>query len=210
MKKRLSTNNIEEEAYNRRIHETVGLQGGNAMDLRIEKTEKGIRNAFIELRSRKPLEKITIKELCEHAYINKSTFYSHYKDIYDLSERMEEEVVSSITNSISHPEYIMENPAEFTRELFLAYLSQNSLITILFSGSQRNHLADRIETSIKEMIFRKHPEYRKDRVRNIILSYCIQGGYHAFQRNRDKDKQTLISVISDLTEVVKPLYEAEY
>ena len=56
MKKRLSTNNIEEEAYNRRIHETVGLQGGNAMDLRIEKTEKGIRNAFIELRSRKPLE----------------------------------------------------------------------------------------------------------------------------------------------------------
>ena len=210
MKKRLSTNNIEEEAYNRRIHETVGLQGGNAMDLRIEKTEKGIRNAFIELRSRKPLEKITIKELCEHAYINKSTCYSHYKDIYDLSERMEEEVVSSITNSISHPEYIMENPAEFTRELFLAYLSQNSLITILFSGSQRNHLADRIETSIKEMIFRKHPEYRKDRVRNIILSYCIQGGYHAFQRNRDKDMQTLISVISDLTEVVKPLYEAEY
>mgnify|MGYP000072629226 FL=1 len=104
----------------------------------------------------------------------------------------------------------MENPAEFTRELFLAYLSQNSLITILFSGSQRNHLADRIETSIKEMIFRKHPEYRKDRVRNIILSYCIQGGYHAFQRNRDKDMQTLISVISDLTEVVKPLYEAEY
>ena len=92
MKKRLSTNNIGEEAYNRRIHETVGLQGGNAMDLRIEKTEKGIRNAFIELRSSKPLEKITIKELCEHAYINKSTFYSHYKDIYDLSERMEEEV----------------------------------------------------------------------------------------------------------------------
>ena len=210
MKKRLSTNNIEEEAYNRRIHETVGLQGGNAMDLRIEKTEKGIRNAFIELRSRKPLEKITIKELCEHAYINKSTFYSHDKDIYDLSERMEEEVVSSITNSSSPPEYIRENPAEFTRELFLAYLSQNSLITILFSGSQRNHLADRIETSIKEMIFRKHPEYRKDRVRNIILSYCIQGGYHAFQRNRDKDMQTLISVISDLTEVVKPLYEAEY
>ena len=31
------------------------------MDLRIEKTERGIKNAFIELRSRKPLEKITVK-----------------------------------------------------------------------------------------------------------------------------------------------------
>ena len=114
------------------------------MDLRVKKTERGIKNAFIELRSRKPLEKITVKELCELAYINKSTFYSHYKDIYELSDSMEEEVVRSITNSISHPEYIMENPAEFTRELFLAYLSQNSLTVILFSGSQRNHLVDRI------------------------------------------------------------------
>ncbi|EKC69722.1 TetR family HTH transcriptional regulator [human gut metagenome] len=40
----------------------------------------------------KPLEKITVKELCESARINKSTFYAHYKDIYDLSDAMEEEV----------------------------------------------------------------------------------------------------------------------
>ena len=36
---------------------------GGKMDLRIEKTERGIKNAFIELRSKKPLEKITVKEL---------------------------------------------------------------------------------------------------------------------------------------------------
>ena len=83
------------------------------MDLRIEKTERGIKNAFIELRSRKSLEKITVKELCESARINKSTFYAHYKDIYDLSDAMEEEVVQSITNSIQHPEYLLEYPAEF-------------------------------------------------------------------------------------------------
>ena len=48
------------------------------MDLRIEKTRQSIVNAFIALRSRKPLEKITVKELCEKAQINKSTFYFHY------------------------------------------------------------------------------------------------------------------------------------
>ena len=51
------------------------------MDIRIEKTKTAIHNTFLELRSKKPLEKITIKELCEKAQINKSTFYSHYKDI---------------------------------------------------------------------------------------------------------------------------------
>ena len=159
------------------------------MDLRIEKTERGIKNAFIELRSKKPLEKITVKELCEMACINKSTFYSHYKDIYDLSDSMEDEVVRSITNSISHPEYIMERPAEFTRELFLAYLSQNAL------------------TMIKEMVFKEYPEFRNDEKWNIILSYCIQGGYHTFQRNREGDRNTLIATIGKITEAVQELYE---
>ena len=56
------------------------------MDLRIEKTEKAIRNAFMELRARMPLEKIRVRELCAAACINKSTFYAHYTDIYALSE----------------------------------------------------------------------------------------------------------------------------
>lgn len=180
------------------------------MDLRIEKTERGIKNAFIELRSKKPLEKITVRELCERAYIHKSTFYSHYKDIYDLSDSLEDEVVRQITNSISHPEYIMEHPAEFTKELFLAYLSQNTLTMILFSGSQRNNLADRIETSVKEMVYQEYPECRGDEVWNIVLSYCIQGAYHTFQRNREGDMNTLIEVLGDITEVVKEVYEKRH
>ncbi len=90
------------------------------MDIRIEKTEKAIRNAFIELRSGKPLEKITVKELCQLAYINKSTFYSHYEDIYALSDALELETVASITNSISRSyEYSAENLDVFTRERVL-------------------------------------------------------------------------------------------
>ena len=65
------------------------------MDIRIEKTERAIKNAFLELRSRKPLGKITVKELCSLAAINKSTFYSHYEDIYALSDKMESETIVS-------------------------------------------------------------------------------------------------------------------
>ena len=72
------------------------------MDLRIQKTEQAIKNAFIELRSTKSLEKITVKELCELAMINKSTFYSHYEDIDALSETMEQEPDATIIGSIGH------------------------------------------------------------------------------------------------------------
>lgn len=55
------------------------------MDLRVEKTRRSIINGFLELRARKPLEKIRVRELCEKAQINKSTFYDHYRDVYDLA-----------------------------------------------------------------------------------------------------------------------------
>ena len=39
------------------------------MDIRIEKTERAIRNAFLELRAAKPLEKITVKEQIGRAHV---------------------------------------------------------------------------------------------------------------------------------------------
>ncbi len=40
------------------------------MDKRIIKSKENIKNAFIELRTKKELRKITVKELCEKANIN--------------------------------------------------------------------------------------------------------------------------------------------
>ena len=108
------------------------------MDLRIEKTKKSIINSFIELRSKKELEKITVKELCEKAQINKSTFYSHYHDIYDLSEQLETEVVNSIIEQMNHPEYVIEKPELFTHELYAGHMARSALIEILFSGTRSN------------------------------------------------------------------------
>lgn len=177
------------------------------MDLRVEKTENGIKNAFLELRSKKALEKITVKELCEKAHINKSTFYAHYQDIYALSDRMETEVVKNITDNILALNPAADSFSTFTKEFTYAFVSQSSLINILFSGKQRNHLASRIEESIKEMFFRKYPERREDLRWNVILSYSIQGAYWAFQGNRRYDVNKVIAVISSIAEGVGKLLE---
>ena len=94
------------------------------MDIRIEKTRQSIINAFIELRSHKELERITIKELCEKAQINKSTFYAHYQDIYHLSDTLETEVVVSIMENLTHPERVLDDTAFFSRELFMGFLGK--------------------------------------------------------------------------------------
>lgn len=150
------------------------------MDLRIQKTRSSIINAFLELRSRKPIEKITITELAELAVINKATFYKHYKDIYDLSESLEDEMIASILRSIPDPGKILSDPYNLTKEIFIAITSQSQMLATLFSGSRRSCLIQKLEIQIKEMIFREYPELRSDLETNIRLTVVIQGGFHAF------------------------------
>ncbi len=151
------------------------------MDIRIAKTKKGIISAFLELRSKKAIEKITVKALCEKAEINKSTFYTHFKDIYDLSEYLETKIANEIVSSLRHPEYLFSKPDIFIRELSYAYTAQENLIHTLFSGSRENMLLVRVEDSLKEIIFSLRPEYKDNITANVLFTLSIYGGFYAFE-----------------------------
>ena len=53
-------------------------------DLRIIKTQKILYNTLLELLKEQPFEKIKVSNICQRARINRSTFYSHYNDKYEL------------------------------------------------------------------------------------------------------------------------------
>lgn len=65
-------------------------------DVRARYTRRVIIDAFVDLWQQKPLAKITVREICEKAQINRSTFYKHYQDCYDLRDRLEEETLDNL------------------------------------------------------------------------------------------------------------------
>lgn len=69
-------------------------------DARVRYTRMIIRHTFLELLKEKPLAKITVKEICETAEINRTTFYKHYRDPYDLLEQLELEAIHSLLSII--------------------------------------------------------------------------------------------------------------
>ncbi len=69
-------------------------------DQRTRLTKMLIRKALTSLLSQKPIQSISIKELCEQAGINRGTFYSHYTDIYDLLEKIEEEMMQDFQSAL--------------------------------------------------------------------------------------------------------------
>lgn len=70
-------------------------------DRRIRKTEQAIQEAFAKLLSGKSVEEITVKLLCETADINKSTFYLHYRDIYDCADQLRDNIVEDFCEIIT-------------------------------------------------------------------------------------------------------------
>ena len=52
-------------------------------DLRVKKTKKAIAEAFMALLLEKPVEEMTVNELCDRADVRRTTFYKHYRDKFD-------------------------------------------------------------------------------------------------------------------------------
>ena len=165
------------------------------MDLRVKKTKKNIKEAFYQLRKKKPIEKISVKELSEAAVINKATFYLHYKDVYDLSDKLENELISSIIDSVKKYDLRL-GKTEF--KLFAENLSREIVahskeIGILFSGYDNNKFINHLEDKIKEYIFMSFPNIPNNNEINIIFTLFIQGSYQAHIRNPNINPEILIA-----------------
>ncbi|MDF2513235.1 MAG: transcriptional regulator, TetR family [Herbinix sp.] len=65
-------------------------------DRRIRYTKKVIKESFMDLLLNRPSHKITVKEVCEKAEINRTTFYSYYDDIHSLTKEMQNDSISDI------------------------------------------------------------------------------------------------------------------
>ncbi len=65
------------------------------IDRRVKYTQHILKESLRELLKQRPIERITVKEICENADINRGTFYSHYADQYDLYNKVVEELILS-------------------------------------------------------------------------------------------------------------------
>lgn len=61
-------------------------------DLRVRRTRKLLQQAFIELTVEKGFAALTVRDITERAMVNRSTFYRHYLDKYDLLEEYLNEI----------------------------------------------------------------------------------------------------------------------
>jgi AcrR family transcriptional regulator len=77
--------------------------GGRQMvkeDQRTMLTKRLLKDSLVKLLKEKSIYKITVRELCEIADINRSTFYRYYENQFSLLGEMEEEILEHIYTNL--------------------------------------------------------------------------------------------------------------
>lgn len=164
-------------------------------DRRIRKTEQALQDAFVQLVQEKDVTQITVKELCERADINKSTFYLHYKDIYDLASRMKQHLLDNVYGIIA--EYDILDFAACSFEIWTRILDlfqeSNGLYVACLNSSTLFSLHPTMEESIVSRLLEKaridHPELSADGLKKLCMSITfITSGFLGLMQSLDFDE----------------------
>ncbi|MCM1330758.1 MAG: TetR family transcriptional regulator C-terminal domain-containing protein [Ruminococcus sp.] len=64
---------------------------------RVKITKMLLNESFLKFLAVKPLARITVKEICEDADVNRSTYYAHFTDPYDQLKKLEADIMIEMT-----------------------------------------------------------------------------------------------------------------
>ncbi len=129
-----------------------------------------MNNALIKLIEKKPFEYITIKEICDTAQVNRSTFYLHYDNTSDL---LAETTKNLINDFFSH---FSVNTSDITHRINtcklseLNFISEEYLYPYLSYIKDNRHIFYTTITNIQAFKFDKIYQNMFEHIFNPILN----------------------------------------
>ncbi|GIO25441.1 TetR/AcrR family transcriptional regulator [Ornithinibacillus bavariensis] len=181
-------------------------------DLRIVKTQASLRHALLALLKTKPLEAITIAELCRLANINRGTFYLHYKDVHDVFKHYLEVIVNDLKQSYEEPifktNYNIENIQADMIKIFHHVKKYQDFYQIIFDeripmmyyylffDTVRSFMKDSLtnEIFIKEQAI--DIDYLISYQTNAIIGIIIEWHKEGYKTSFQELNQQLIAILS--------------
>lgn len=147
-----------------------------ASDARVRYTKMVIKEQFATLLATTPLNKVTVKEICVRAEINRATFYRYYKDPYDLLEKIEQEFLEDMFRELADS---VSTGTKKVLILIMEKMKENiSLYQALFSENGDKQFIEKLFTHC----YKEHAVNLHERFQNLsfqkqeFLFYFIAQG----------------------------------
>ncbi|MGC6174072.1 hypothetical protein [Lacrimispora sp. 38-1] len=165
-----------------------------------------IWNALIILLENRPIEKISIQNICDTAKIHRTTFYNHFYDIYDLLGYGTEQMVSGLI-----PEDILEFNTDAMSANITHYISRyrNVLANITRAGL-KDHLLSITDEAFENYLYKTIAAAKDAYSLNIPIHvtakfYCagLSQLLYWWVSNRDMSEEELKSQVDEIIQLIK-------
>lgn len=148
----------------------------SAENRRVQHTRNALRSALLALLAEKPVTNVTVTDVCAHAGVNRSTFYLHYKDVYDLLEHMENDLIAEMLSTFSDaPD---TDPQAHIADMLRVVAKHHALCRAILSGRGNPQFIQRLGQQSRDG-FLSHwhtllPQ-ASERLLILIYSFTING-----------------------------------
>lgn len=135
------------------------------LDNRVRYTKMVLQQALLKILQNKHIDKVTIKELCEEAKVNRGTFYLHYATPNDLLREIEQQFIDENMAKFS-PYFDDGYETSYMANLFAGVLKNRELCRIIMGKNGNPRFIERLQQMIRPYVVagwcREFPKYKRE------------------------------------------------
>lgn len=150
------------------------VQGLNSSS---KKTRKLIKRVFAELMNeKKELRKITVTELVKRADITRSTFYTHYDDIYDVANDYQLETIELLINDNNNGPYKKEDIFNYFNDVFTCLKKNESIYKMLLSSNETLFFLEKLRKLSNQKLYSAIKDTKKNnKYLELDINFFVDG-----------------------------------
>ncbi len=159
-----------------------------AENQRIRLSKKMLKESLTGLLHEKSIHKISVREICDSAQVNRTTFYKYYGSQYDLLEGVESEFLSKIEEYLGRPS--IETDLDRLRKVLTYAMNNLDLCRLLFNNNVDPEFPGRLINlpRIQEMLSQLLADGYDGEELQYMSSFIVNGGYSIIKHWINKEK----------------------
>ncbi len=159
------------------------------MNQRVMLTKSLLKKSLTELLSKQSIYQISIRELCEAAGINRSTFYKYYGSQFDLLAEMEKDLMTDIEAYLNVNKGVYDPQSVI--QIFYYLDSNIELVKLLLNSNVDPDFPDKLFTLSKVKILLKElaQAYTSEDKTDYSYNFMLAGAYHIICVWANKEKR---------------------
>ena len=176
----------------------------NKLDLRIIKTNNILYESLVNLLEEKTFEEIKVSDICQKALINRSTFYSHFNDKYELFMSLINNLKQELEADLKLiEENNLKNYYLKMIEVFLNHIEgKENIYRSILINNRNSIIMDMIYDTITDDVNLKIKENDKNVPNDIFASYylgaIVNVGIEWFKSNKKYSKDEILEYLDKL------------